>query len=174
MGATITNCLKLFRYGVKREHYGKLIGIREVSEKIAVDCFNNNLTRDTGIMENTIPYLDGIDNKGTVYTCRRLNYSRSSPRNSEISTISDITIDTAPTTAIGHMDSKEVELEGGRYNMVARGYCYRRLTNGNICLKRSLWYCHVCLIRFGRRAYYCKQNFRDCFTSHHESLVLIL
>ena len=29
MGMTITNCWKLFRYGVKREHYDKLIGIRE-------------------------------------------------------------------------------------------------------------------------------------------------
>ena len=106
MGATITNCLKLFRYGVKREHYGNLIGIREFSEKIAVDCFNNTLTRDTGMMENTIPYLDGIDNKVTLYTYRRLSYSSSSPWNSEISTISDITIDTGPTTDIGHTASK--------------------------------------------------------------------
>ena len=28
MGMTITNCWKLFRYGVKREHYDKLIDIR--------------------------------------------------------------------------------------------------------------------------------------------------
>ena len=28
MGMTITNCWKLFRYGVKRDHYEKLIGIR--------------------------------------------------------------------------------------------------------------------------------------------------
>ena len=27
MGVTITNCCKLFRYGVKRDHYEKLIGI---------------------------------------------------------------------------------------------------------------------------------------------------
>ena len=27
-GMTITNCWKLFRYGVKRDHYEKLIGIR--------------------------------------------------------------------------------------------------------------------------------------------------
>ena len=34
---TITNCLKLFCYGVKREHYYKLIGIRELSERLAQD-----------------------------------------------------------------------------------------------------------------------------------------
>ena len=28
MGMTINNCWKLFRYGVKRDHYDKLIGIR--------------------------------------------------------------------------------------------------------------------------------------------------
>ena len=39
MGMTITNCWKLFRYGVKREHYDKLIGIREFSERLAQDCF---------------------------------------------------------------------------------------------------------------------------------------
>ena len=31
MGMTITNCWKLFRYGVKRDHYGNFIGIREFS-----------------------------------------------------------------------------------------------------------------------------------------------
>ena len=35
MGMTITNCWKLFRYGVKREHYDKQIGIRELSERLA-------------------------------------------------------------------------------------------------------------------------------------------
>ena len=42
MGITITNCWKLFRYGVKRDHCDKLMGIREFLERIAQDCFNNN------------------------------------------------------------------------------------------------------------------------------------
>ena len=49
--------------------------------------------------------------------------------------ISDIAITTAPTTAIGNTASKEVELEGGRYNRAARGYCHRMLRNGMRCPK---------------------------------------
>ena len=71
---------------------------------------------------NNITSLDDIDKKGTIYTCWRLNYYSYYNRNSEISTISDITIANALTYAIGHMASKEVELEGGRYNRAARGY----------------------------------------------------
>ena len=37
MGMTITNCWKLFSYGVKRYYYDKLIGIRELSERLAQD-----------------------------------------------------------------------------------------------------------------------------------------
>ena len=85
-------------------------------EQIAVDCFNNNFTTDIGTQENNIPSLDEINNKDTVYTCHILNYSIYYPFNSEIITISDITIATAPTTAIGHTASKEVELEGRRDN----------------------------------------------------------
>ena len=54
MGVTITNCWKLFRYGVKREHYDKLIGIREFLERLAQDCFNNNFSYDSGTPENNM------------------------------------------------------------------------------------------------------------------------
>ena len=77
-----------------------------------------------------------------VYTCRSLNYSISSPRNLEISTISDVMMATALTTDIDHMASKEVQLEGGRYNSVAMGYFYRKLPYGKRCRKRSLGYCN--------------------------------
>ena len=107
MGTTITNCWKPFCYGVKRDHYNTFIGITEFSERIAVDFFNNNFTTETETPENNIPFFDDIDKKRTVYTYRRLNYSSSSPRNSEISTISDIKIATSQTTAIGHTASKE-------------------------------------------------------------------
>ena len=40
-GMTINNCWKLFRYGVKRDHYDKFIGIRELLERLAQYCFNN-------------------------------------------------------------------------------------------------------------------------------------
>ena len=39
MGMTITNCCKLFRCGVKRDHYEKLIGIRELWERLSQYCF---------------------------------------------------------------------------------------------------------------------------------------
>ena len=55
MGMAITNCWKLFRYGVKRDHYGKLVGIREFSERLALDCFNNTISTDTGGWKR--PYL---------------------------------------------------------------------------------------------------------------------
>ena len=122
MGITITNCWKMFHYGVKKDHYDKFIGIREFLERIAADFFNDPFTTDTGTPEKNIPSLDYIDNKVTVSTCWSLNYSSSSPRNSEISTISDITIATAPTTDIDHTYLKELQLEGGRYNRASRGY----------------------------------------------------
>ena len=53
-----------------------------------------------------------------------MNYSSSSTCNTETITISDITIATAPTTAIGHTASKEVELERGRHNGAPRGITY--------------------------------------------------
>ena len=144
IGMTITNCWKLFCYGVKRNHFNKSISIRELSEKIAVDWFNNPFTTDTGTPAKNIPSPHDIDIEGTVSTFWSLKYPSSYPYNSEISTISDITIVTSPTTSIDHMDLKEVQFWGGRYNRVARGYCHRMLHNGKRCLKGILWYCHDC------------------------------
>ena len=57
MGITITNFWKIFRYGVKRDHYGKFIGIRELSEQLALYCFNHIFSTDTGDPENDITPL---------------------------------------------------------------------------------------------------------------------
>ena len=110
----IANCWKLFCYGIKRDHYEKFIGIWEFSVKIAVDYFNNTFTTDTGTPAKNTHFLNDIDSEGTVYSFWKLIYSIYPTRNSEISTISDITITTAMTTAIDHTDSKELQLEGGR------------------------------------------------------------
>ena len=91
-----------------------------------------------------MPSPHDIDIEVTVSTFWSLKYPSSYPHNSEISTISDITIVTSPTTAIDHMDLKEVQFGGGRYNTAARGYCHRRLPNRNRCLKLILWYCRDC------------------------------
>ena len=68
MGMTTTNCWKLFRYGVKRYHYDKLIGIREFSERLDQYCFNNKISPDRGNLENNIPNLDKVDDGDTVST----------------------------------------------------------------------------------------------------------
>ena len=61
MGTTITNLWKLFRYGVKRYHYEKLIGIRAFSEQLALDFFKNTFSTDTGTPAKKIPPLDEVD-----------------------------------------------------------------------------------------------------------------
>ena len=48
MVTNITNCWRLFRYGVKIDHYKKMIDIREFSEQIAQDFFNNPISPDIG------------------------------------------------------------------------------------------------------------------------------
>ena len=50
MGMTIKIFRKIFCYGVNRYHYNKYIGIIEISEKLALDLFNNTFTTDTGNM----------------------------------------------------------------------------------------------------------------------------
>ena len=113
MGINITNCCKLFHCGVKREQYDNFIGFREFLERITMYFFSNTFTIDTGVMAKNIPCLDHIYNKGNLPTCRGLYYSSSSPRNSGISTILEITVITDVTTTIGHTASKEFERDGG-------------------------------------------------------------
>lgn len=44
--------------GVKTEKYEKIIGIREFSELLALDCINNNYSTDAGNTDNNIPLLN--------------------------------------------------------------------------------------------------------------------
>ena len=95
MGMTITNCWKLFRYGVKREHHDKLIGIREFLERLAQDCFKNNFSSDRGTPAKNIPPLDEVDDEDTVSTCRSLQFYTYISPSAAISTISDLTQNSA-------------------------------------------------------------------------------
>ena len=61
MVMTITNLWKLFRYGVKRYYYEKLPGIIELSERLALHCFNDIFPADTGTPANNILLLDEAD-----------------------------------------------------------------------------------------------------------------
>ena len=153
MGMTITNCWKLFFYRIKRCHYNNFINIRELSEQLAMDCFSDTFTTDTGKLANNISSLDEIDNQVTVSTCLGLKYSNSSPRNLEIGMISEITITTTDTTYLGHKAWREVEKLGGGCNRAVRGHFNRRLTNGKIFMKSGLFYCNVCSLWFERRTY---------------------
>ena len=98
---TITNCWKLFRYGVKRYHYEKLIGIREFSEQLAQDCFNNTFSPDRGNPSNKIYPLDEVDDGDTVTTCRAIQFSSCISPSAAVSTISNMTINSASTISIG-------------------------------------------------------------------------
>ena len=91
MGMTITNCWKLFRDGVKRDHYYKLIGIREFSERLARDCFNNNFSSDSGTPAKNIPLLDEVDDEDTVSTRRSLQFSTSVSPSAAVRTILNLT-----------------------------------------------------------------------------------
>ena len=101
MGMTITNSWKLFRYGVKREHYDKLIDIREFSEQLAQDCFNNKFSPDRGTPSNNIPPLDQVDDGYIVSTCRVLQSSSCISPSAAVITIYDMTLNSASTISIG-------------------------------------------------------------------------
>ena len=91
-----------------------------------------------------------------------------------VSTILDMTLNSASTISIGsqHIAEKEEAKQGGRYNSLTRGYCSGKLPNGNICLQRSLWFCKI-YHRFNKKVYYCRQVRRNCFEMYHDSLVRI-
>ena len=95
MGMTITNCWKLFHYGVKRDHYEKLIGIREFSERLAQHCFKNKFSCDRGTPEENIPPLDEVDDEDKVSTCRALQFSTSNSPSAAVSSISNLTQNSA-------------------------------------------------------------------------------
>ena len=165
MGMTITNCWKLFRYGIKRDHYEKLIGIREFSERRAQDFFKYKFSSDRGTPAKNIPPLDVVDDEDTVSTCRALQFSTCISPSADFSTISNLTQNSA-----SHFSEKEEEAKlGGRYNRLTISYCSQKLPNGNRCLQRSLWFCNGCNGLNNKRVYYCQQvhrNFLKCIMTH--------
>ena len=58
MVMNITNLWKLFRFGVKRDNYDKLIGIREILEQLDIDFLDNNFQLILGLLE--MKYLSFI------------------------------------------------------------------------------------------------------------------
>ena len=105
MGMTINNCWKLCRYGVKRYHYCKFIGIGNFLEQLAIDCFNNNFSTYTGTPSKNTPIPDKVNDGETVYTFREINSPSSDYCSTEVRTIYDITINSASSPAYTFVDS---------------------------------------------------------------------
>ena len=133
----------MFHYGVKRDHYDKLIGIIELSERLPQDCFNNNFSPDRGNPAKNIPPLVEVDDGDAVSTCRALNFYIFISPSTAVGTISDMTLKSVSTISIGseHMSEKKEAKLGGIYNRLTGGYCSGKFLNVNICLQRSLWFC---------------------------------
>ena len=172
MGMNISNFWKMFLYGVKRDHFEKLISIRELSERLAQHCFNNHFPPDSGTPEKNIPPLDEVDDGDTIYNLCAIHFYGCIYPSAAARNICDITQYSASSIYIGYQNiaEKEEAREGGRYNRLTRGYCPGRLTNGKRRLKRSLWFCKECN-SFNKQMYYFRQVGRDCFTTHHKSLI---
>ena len=109
MEMNMTNCWKLFWYGVKRDHYDKFVGIRELSEGLAQDCFNNNFSPDRWTPAKNIPPLDDFSDVDTVSTCCALQCSSCISLSEAFITISYMTQNSASTISIGseHIAKKE-------------------------------------------------------------------
>ena len=92
---TITNFWKRFCYGVNSDHYKKLIGIRELLERLHLYFLNNPSSTDTGTQKNIIPPLDEVNEVETVSTCRANHLSSYIYSSTEASTIYNTTINIA-------------------------------------------------------------------------------
>ena len=84
MGMAINRLWKLFHYGFKRDHYAKLIGMRELLERLSIDFFNNKFSTDTGSLAKNTPLLDKVDDGETVSTWHALNFYSSDYRSTEV------------------------------------------------------------------------------------------
>ena len=74
MGIAITNFWKIFIYGVKIDKNENFIVIRELLEQLALDCFNNPFSADSGTPAKNIPLLDEVDGGETVSTLRAIHF----------------------------------------------------------------------------------------------------
>ena len=127
---TITNFLNIFCDTVKREHYNKLVGIRELLEQLALDYFNNPFSTDTGTPANNMLPVDEADEVEKGSTFRALPFSRCISPSAAARASSKITINSASsisctllTSITGSQNSpKRVETkEGGRYTRLTIG-----------------------------------------------------
>ena len=179
MWINITIIWKLFRYGVKIDQYEKLIGIRELSERLALDWSKNYFSTDTGTRKRTyLPLMRYIKERQFLLDLWFIFKGLISP-STEVRNISNITLNSASsisynlvTSTVEYQNTAEIKeaIQGGIYKRIARGYCSGRLTNGKIFLKRNFSFYNDC-DRFNKKTYHCQQVVHDCFAMHNEYLV---
>ena len=78
-----------------RNHYKIFIGIRELCDLIFFNCLSIPFSYDTVTSENNIPLLDDVDDGEKVSTFRAIHFSSYSSCYTEVSIISEITINSA-------------------------------------------------------------------------------
>ena len=133
----------------KRYNYDILIGIIEFSEQIAIDFFSNPFTTDTRTpyIYIYIPLLDEVNNGDTVSTCRSIHVSSTVYYSTHISTMSDLTLNSASSSAStlevytlvsNHSSEKEVSKYGRRYTSTVIGYCNVSVRNKRRCFSITL------------------------------------
>ena len=96
---TITHICKVFRYGVKSDNYDKFIGIKEFSERLALDFLNNHFSDYTGTPAKGITLLDELHYGETFSNFRSIHFSSSDSRSTEVRNIYDITLKSASSPA---------------------------------------------------------------------------
>ena len=101
----ITTFWKLFCYGFKRDYHEKLIGIRELSEQLALYCFNNTFSTDTGTLAKNIPLLDKVVEGDTFSNFYAIHFSSYISSYTKFRNISDITINSASSISYNPVTS---------------------------------------------------------------------
>ena len=101
----MNNCWELLHYGVKRYNYVKFIGIRELSERFALNLFNNTFSTDYRNMEKNMHLLDEVDAGDAVTTYFDLHFYSSTSNSTDLTTISDLTFNTPIPSAYTLLDS---------------------------------------------------------------------
>ena len=101
---TINNCWKLFSYLIQIYHYGKSIGIRKLSEWLALDCFNNTFKTGTRTLEKNLPLIDEIDDGESVSTLNSLCFSIYASCSTQVRNIHDPTFNTDSLSAYTLVD----------------------------------------------------------------------
>ena len=95
-----------------------MIGIREFSELLAQDCFNNPFSPDRETPAKNIPPLDEVDDGDIVSTFLAINFSGCIYPSAAVRNISDMTLNSASSVSIvsQHTDEKEEDKQGGIHN----------------------------------------------------------